>query len=325
MSIWNCKPIKKTVTTNELLSLDEGNTPVDVIENDDNRIFVKREDKNPTGSWKDRGTAYKITLLKQKNIKEAVISSSGNAAISYLTYSRLYPQLKLHIIVSPHVDKSKLEKIKELTSNTHHELHVSSKPKTKRAEIIAATKAYSLAASTDSEIVKGYWSLGIEIGKLMKKESKDGNKDFSLFCPVSSGTALVGIMEGIFIETEDEYFLPKVFVCQTTNAHPIVDLVDGKTINEEENLADAIIEKTCLRSPQILKIINQTDGDALAICNAELEKAKEFMSEKERAELSYTSLLSIAGYSRIFKQNLLGTNSQSPITNHKIICIASGR
>ena len=44
-----------------------------------NHLYFKREDENETGSLKDRSLVYQVSLTKQNNKKELVISTSGNA------------------------------------------------------------------------------------------------------------------------------------------------------------------------------------------------------------------------------------------------------
>jgi threonine dehydratase len=46
------------------------------------RLWVKREDLNPTGSHKDRGAARQIAACQERGHAVAVISSSGNAALA---------------------------------------------------------------------------------------------------------------------------------------------------------------------------------------------------------------------------------------------------
>src|SRR5260221_5886178 len=312
MSIWKFREIRRTIGAEYLFTLEEGETRLDEISTN---LFIKREDLNPTGSWKDRGSAYKITQFKKAGVKEAVISTSGNAAISFLEYAKHIPDFKLTIIVSPKANPSKVQKIKDLIKDSNHELIVDENPRKKSVEIAAAKKIHNLRASIDEGIVKGYWSLGFELEKVVM------NSKTALILPVSSGTALVGMVQGLFMRLENEHLMPSIFVCQTQSVHPIVDHKsegEGEVRNlatkNESSLADAIIDLTALRAPQVIKAIKETNGDAFAITNDELEDAKKFASNKN-LELSYTSLLSIAGYLRLLSKD---------IKFDKYICIASG-
>lgn len=308
MSIWQYKEIRQSIDLDEsrLLSLEEGETQTETIKNGELKLILKREDLNPTGSWKDRGTAYKLTQLISNNEYEAVLSSSGNAAISFLTYAnRLAPNFKLHVVISTKINPIKEKLITELVKDSKHEIHKVENTRKLSIEIAAQKKIPNLRSSIDDEIIKGYWSLGYELAQLLNQD--DNNTNSAIFVPVSSGTALVGLVQGLFSKIGQEALMPKIIVCQTEAVHPIVN----NEISKTKSLADAIIDTIALRSPQIRKIMSETNGEALSISNDELKKAKQFIDK----DLSYTSLLSVAGFLRLEKD----------LTLKKAICIASGR
>ncbi len=311
MSIWKNRFIKKSVELSDKqhLTLEEGYTPVDKIELDNNSyLFIKREDKNPTGSWKDRGTAYKISILMKEGVQEAVISSSGNAAISFLKYANNFQNFKMHIVLSTEVNEQKKDIITQLAGDTH-EIYFDNKARKKAARISAEKNIPNLRASTDDEIVKGYWSLGSEIAKEII--NKNRNMKAKIYCSVSSGTTAVGIAHGLQLELEKESNIPPIVLVQTQSCHP---LVEDTEVSEVKSYADAIVDKSLLRKPMLEKIIKETKGYALSISNDELENAKEFV-EKSGIELSYTSLLGIAAFLREYKKD----------ENSIFITIASGR
>lgn len=290
-----------------MVTLGEGNTPIDTISYKGKILIVKREDKNPSGSWKDRATAHKLTTLLDNNIHEAVLFSSGNALISFLYYIReLQLDFKMHAVVSKRINEQKLELIKELIQDTRHELIVSEKPKHEAVEIAAKNKIPNLRMSLDNEVVQSYWKLGEEISNLMKNND---SLEVSIFCPASSGTALVGMAEGLFKKIGSESQMPKIIVCQTQSVHPFLN--DGSDISIKSK-ADAIVDTVGLRGSQVKKIVDETNGEIFAITNEELENAKNFAQENNLGELSYNSLLSIAGFLR-------------KSDTQKNICIASGR
>ncbi|MBU0648413.1 PLP-dependent lyase/thiolase, partial [Patescibacteria group bacterium] len=101
------------------LDLSQGNTPLlqDILTSQqipeipsDEKIFLKREDLNPNGSFKDRALAYQVSYLKQQNQKYCVISSSGNAAISTAAFCKK-AGIKAIILISPNIPNNKLSQI----------------------------------------------------------------------------------------------------------------------------------------------------------------------------------------------------------------------
>ena len=307
--IWDFKEIKNLVQTSNLISLNEGNTQEVKFINGQTEIILKREDLNPTGSWKDRGTAFKVTELIANNVKEAVIATSGNAAISFLTYLKQIPEFKLHVVVSPNINPNKLKKIQDLINGTNNILYISENSRKESVEIAAKYSCVNLRSSIDESIVKGYWSLGFELKKYILPD-----RQIAIFAPVSSGTAFVGLVQGLHLKLDHEWQLPKIYAVQTTATYPIVSLLNIN-VHEQESNADAIVDKTALRGPQIIKVIKETNGGAIAVTNQELEEAKQFIKQKINIDLSYTSLLSVAAYLRLAKQN---------VKLDRVILIASG-
>ena len=68
-------------------SLGEGMTPLVPIELDGLPAYAKLEYLNPTGSFKDRGTATLLNHLAAFGVKAAIDNSSGNAGASLAAYA----------------------------------------------------------------------------------------------------------------------------------------------------------------------------------------------------------------------------------------------
>jgi threonine synthase len=69
------------------VSLGEANTPLVATRAFGRQVFFKCEHFNPTGSFKDRGTALLVSFLVSRGVREAVEDSSGNAGASYAAYA----------------------------------------------------------------------------------------------------------------------------------------------------------------------------------------------------------------------------------------------
>jgi threonine synthase len=71
----------------EIVTLGEGNTPLIPAKVGKREIYFKCEYQNPTGSFKDRGSALIAAWLKERGVKKAVEDSSGNAGASFAAYA----------------------------------------------------------------------------------------------------------------------------------------------------------------------------------------------------------------------------------------------
>lgn len=69
------------------VSLGEGNTPLIPAKVFGREVFFKCEYSNPSGSFKDRGSATLVAAMKARGVTEAIEDSSGNAGASFAAYA----------------------------------------------------------------------------------------------------------------------------------------------------------------------------------------------------------------------------------------------
>lgn len=69
------------------VTLGEGNTPLLWFQAFGHEIAFKLEYLNPTGSFKDRGSALLVSFLQSRRVKSVVEDSSGNAGASLAAYA----------------------------------------------------------------------------------------------------------------------------------------------------------------------------------------------------------------------------------------------
>lgn len=291
MSIWKYPQIKSTLSAVNYFTLGEGETEMEQITLGEKQVHLKREDHNPTGSFKDRGTAYKITELLNNGVREGVIASSGNAAISFLTYGTKFG-FKVHAVVSSKINPSKLVKLRSLATGLHT-LHITDKPRRMSAQISAERQIPNLRGSTDSTMPIGYRSIALELI----------NQGFTdLFVACSSGTALLGIAQG-FAGSSIRFH-----AAQTSQIHPISgEFPQAWQVEEGQSLADAITDKVAMRKQQIIRILRESGGMGWILSNHEIELAKSAVNAVAKSPIGNTSALAVAAYIKATQQGQIGT------------------
>ncbi|MBP7057441.1 pyridoxal-phosphate dependent enzyme, partial [Candidatus Gracilibacteria bacterium] len=128
------------------------------LEQKNEKLWIKHEDRQPLGSHKGRSLALQLSLLQQARKRRLVLSSSGNAAIACheLTYTD-----DTVLLVAPTIDQGKLARL----------LQVAGKGKiiiTPHARAFAhylATKYQytDLRPSQDQAAIDGLMTLGFEL------------------------------------------------------------------------------------------------------------------------------------------------------------------
>lgn len=253
-----------------------------IIKFDD--LYIKREDQNPTGSAKDRAIDVQTDKLVENNIKSAVISSTGNAAISALHFCQ-QKNIKLTIFLSPKVNKNKLEIIKKYNPD----IIFSDQPISDAFKFSKKTGAFYLRQSTDPNALIGYQQIGQEIINQLPQVS-------SVFIPVGSGTTLLGIAS----------ILPKnvkIFAVQPANHAPIASIFDKNFSTENTSVTDALTVKMLPLKSKVISAINNSNGSGLIVQNEDVTNAIKHL-EMYNVFTSPEGALALAGYQKAKKLNL---------------------
>jgi threonine synthase len=91
-SMWRFREMLPVERDDSIVSLGEGSTPLLPLPSLQRalglgRIHVKREEQNPTGSFKARGLSVAVSVLVEHGIGKAAIGSNGNAGSALAAYA----------------------------------------------------------------------------------------------------------------------------------------------------------------------------------------------------------------------------------------------
>lgn len=85
--LWRYREMLGLPADAPLITLGEGNTPLVRDQVDGLEVGYKMESLNPSGSYKDRGSAILVSHLVARGVGTAVEDSSGNAGASFAAYA----------------------------------------------------------------------------------------------------------------------------------------------------------------------------------------------------------------------------------------------
>lgn len=242
-------------------------TPLIKIDN----LYFKREDLNPTGSAKDRALPFQIENLISSGYQSAVISSTGNAAIS-ASYFCNEASIPLTIFVSPKINAAKLALI-------NGKIIKSSQPISQAIKFSKASHSYLLRQSTDPSAQIGY-------SEIAKELLTDLPKITSIFIPVGSGTTLLGISK----------ILPnnvKIFAVQPASNPTICSRFDSTYTPETETITDALSVKYLPLKNEIINKIKNHGGSGIIVSNEQAINSLDFIKQ---FNASPESALTLAGF-----------------------------
>lgn len=232
--------------------------------------WIKREDLNPTGSAKDRALCLQVENIKKSGKKGAVISSTGNAAISAKYFCDLN-NIELVVFVSPKVNKNKLDYLKDTKTLQ------TDKPISSAIRHAKSFGMYLLRQSTDPVAQKGYQEIGREIMDQLPFVT-------DILVPVGSGTTLYGISNSVPKKV-------RLWAVQPASSCQIAGHFDKNYVPEDETSTDALGVKYLPLKEKLIKAIQEHSGGGIVVNEKELRKVN--------GEWAWETKLAIAGREKI--------------------------
>ena len=249
----------------QIPSLQQNPTPLEKIDS----FWLKREDLSPTHSHKFRSLIYQLSLLKSKGVKQAVLSSSGNAAISASYYAKA-AGVKLFTFLS---DKTPPEKLAAIKIENIIPI-ISSKPLRLAKYAIAHFGFPDLRPSQDANAIEGFQTLGFE---LFEQNPNIEN----IFSFATSFASLRGIQKAYekLLSFNEIKHTPKLYAVM--NEGVLAGELSGQSSRQR---VDKRVDN--------FEIVHSTDEEILST-------RKEFLSTELSTQISNESVASIAAFRQI--------------------------
>ncbi len=171
-----------------LVTLGEGGTPL--IEDDffGKRIAFKLECLNPTGSYKDRGSAVLLSWLSHRGVTSAVEDSSGNAGASFSAYAGRVG-VSARIFVPGFASGPKLRQIEAYGA----ELIIIDGPRSAATQAVLKEADQGSVYASHAYLPFGMAGIATIAYELFEQM---GTVPGTVIAPVGHGSLLLGIMRG---------------------------------------------------------------------------------------------------------------------------------
>jgi threonine synthase len=253
------------------VTLGEGQTPLIWAEFKRHKIGFKMEQLNPTGSYKDRGSAVLVSHLQVRGIKEAVEDSSGNAGASFAAYAAR-AGIRANVYVP---ESSSGPKRKQIESYGVNLIPIpGERANAANAVKIAAERGLPYASHAYLPFgLMGIATIAYELIEQM--ESVPG----TVVAPVGHGGLLLGIIRGFqaLQNAKTIQELPYFVGVQAEACAPIVERFNKKEINTSDRshivtIAEGVKVTNPSRGETLLKLLDEGHGEFIAIKEIEIEK-----------------------------------------------------
>ncbi|MCS7010649.1 MAG: pyridoxal-phosphate dependent enzyme, partial [Anaerolineales bacterium] len=187
--IWRYRHTFGLPPEQEPVSLGEGRTPLVLTRLKGRKVYFKCEYHNPTGSFKDRGSALLIAWAKARSATEIIEDSSGNAGASLAAYAGR-AGMRVRIYVPSSASGPKLRQIEMYGA----ELCVVDGPRSAVAEAarrVAQEGAVYVSHAYLPFNLRGYATIAYEIW-----EQLGGRLPGAILVPAGQGGLLLGLARG---------------------------------------------------------------------------------------------------------------------------------
>lgn len=277
-------------------------------------LYFKIEGQNPTGSFKDRGSAIEMTIAKQHHAKKVIVASTGNMAASCACYAAL-AELPCLVLIPKGVPVAKLAQVLAYGGEIQ-EVDGTYSDAAQLARTIAQKNSFYLAGDYAFR-VEGQKTAIFELLDQLHFRLPD-----QIILPIGCGTNLAAYYKGL-----REYHslglitrFPQLVGVQAKGANSVVrsfrkGLTTVKSLKTTRTLASAIAVGTPIDGMKALEALHQTQGVALDVSDTAILQAHHLLSTRESLFVEAASAATVAS---LFKLHQSGT------LKGKVVCILTG-
>lgn len=278
-------------------------------------LYFKVEAKNPTGSFKDRGSAVDITLAKELGAKAVILASTGNMAASCACYAAA-AKIPCFVLVPEKVPIAKLARVIAFGGKII-KVEGDYNDAANLAKLIAEEEGYYLAGDYAFR-VEGQKTAAFEIVDQLLFQSPD-----VIVIPIGCGTNIAAYAKGFF----DYYQLglidkiPRLIGVQSQGACAVVNSFNQqlKTITpltHTETIASAIAVANPVDGIKALDALYKTSGNAVSVTDQEILAAQQLLSIEEGFFVESSSATTVAA--------LIKSANKHSYSQQKIVCVLTG-
>jgi len=267
--IWRYRHYFGLHADSPIVYLGEGDTPLVWGKFAGREVACKLEYLNPTGSFKDRGTAILISFLKERGVRSAIEDSSGNAGASFAAYAAR-AGIKARVFVP---DYTSAPKRKQAEAYGAEVIRVQGARTAASEAVLSAAEQGDVYASHAylPHGILGFATIAFEI------VSQLGGTPGTVIAPTGQGSLLLGLGRGFNALFHAGVIdnIPKLIGVQALACAPLwavhqYGAAGMELVTEGETLAEGVRIRYPVRKDAILKMMALNDGIFIAVEESEI-------------------------------------------------------
>jgi len=311
----------------EGVTLPEGDTPLHEVDRlrrgiGVNRLRIKHEGMNPTGSFKDRGMTVGVRVARELGVDRLACASTGNTSAALAAYGARAGMETLVLLPAGKVAAGKVAqaalhdaRILEVDGNFDACLDIVQ-------ELAARGEAY-LLNSLNPFRLEGQKTIGLEIIEEFHEDY--GTYPDRIVLPVGNAgntAALYKCFRELVQAGElDRDDVPKLTGVQAEGAAPMVEAIESgadeiRRWEDVETRATAIRIGNPVNAPKALPGIRETGGTAVAVSDDLITAAQRALA-KEGIGVEPASAASVAGLQKLVDRGVVDESED-------VVCLTTG-
>jgi threonine synthase len=255
----------------EPLSLGEGNTPLIWAEIYGRKVAFKCEYQNPSGSFKDRGSAVLTAWLQSRGIIAAVEDSSGNAGASFAAYATR-GGIKARIFVPESAGGPKLRQIEAYGADLVPVPGSRGNASAEARKAAGEGQIYASHAYLPFNL-PGYATTSYEIFEQLGKQMPG-----AVILPAGQGGMLLGMSRGfrsLLLAIGSKKGKPVIIGVQARSCAPLWakfsdDHPPGELIADNPTVAEGVRVSNPVRADAVLLAVSTSNGMIHAVAEDEI-------------------------------------------------------
>lgn len=260
-------------------------------------LLVKDEGRLPTGSFKARGLVMAVNMAAHFGVKRMAIPTNGNAGAAMAAYC-LRAGIEAICFCPADTPEANLREI----ALTGAELIRVDGMIDDCGKLVAAGERegrwFSCATLREPYRIEGKKTMGLELA-----EQFDWKLPDAIFYPTGGGTGLIGMWKA-FDELEALGWIdgrrPRLYAVQASGCAPIVRAFEAGTEfasrwDNAATIAHGIRVPAALGDFLILRAVRETGGAALAVSDADIERAWRSAGQRDGLLLCPEGAATLAG------------------------------
>lgn len=278
-SLWRYADVLPVVDPMNQVSLGEGFTPILPLPRlastySLQRLTLKDEGLNPTGSFKARGMSVAISKAKENGEKACIVPTAGNAGVAMAAYCAR-AGLEAIVVMPRHTPDAFKEECLVYGATLILVDGLINDCAAKVRELNSHGDYFDVSTLKEPYRLEGKKTMGYEIAEQLNWTLPD-----VIMYPTGGGTGLIGIWKA-FQEMRalgwlaPDQPLPKLVAVQAEQCCPIVKTYYGEQTNSKHyvgqpTLANGLAVPRPIGEPLILDTLRASQGTAIAISEADM-------------------------------------------------------